>query len=167
MKVHASERGPSANALATPNDVLKQETDHFFQAELHHDQRASWLLGLASGLLTAVLGVLVVMNDRRLATSGRELMIWSAGAFGVSILLSLLALWPLAGQNGRLWNPFNSRARRGEEKAHKPFTVESHYAAHRLRARYKANRIVYVIVSLIIGVTLGVSGVTMSLGSAP
>ncbi len=43
--------------------LLQQEADHFFQAELYHDQRASWLLALASALLTVTLGVLLAINE--------------------------------------------------------------------------------------------------------
>lgn len=142
--------------------LLRQEADHFFQAELYHDQRASWLLALASGLLTLVLGALLAMNDGKLAKGGRSFIIIAATSFGIAILFALFALWPISGRTGRLWNPLRKHSSR-QESCGLGLTVQAHYEAHRLRAAIKANRIVLVIVALVAGVAFGLCGILMSL----
>jgi hypothetical protein len=143
-------------------NLLRQEADHFFQAELYHDQRASWLLALASGLLTVVLGAMLAVNDGKLAKSGRPLMIIAAACFGAAIVLGLFTLWPISGRAGHLWNPFK---RRGSHVGSGvcDLTVESHYHAHRQRAASKANRIVLVIICLMAGVLSALGGIVLAL----
>lgn len=142
--------------------LLRQESDHYFQAELYHDQRASWLLALASGLLTVILGALLAVNEGKLGKSGRPLMMVAAACFGASILLGLFTLWPISGRDGRLWNPLKKSNGR-VANAVGNLTAESHYVAHKQRAASKASRIVYVIVSLMAGVLLGLCGVVLAL----
>jgi hypothetical protein len=145
-------------------DLLRQEADHFFQAELYHDQRASWLLALASGLLAVALGVILSMNEGKFAKSGRPLMIIAAASFTAAILMGLVTLWPISGRAGRLWNPFRKQVSRSASGV-RHLTAESHYEAHRLRAASKANRIVWVIICLTLGILIGLCGIWLALTS--
>src|SRR5260370_34662332 len=94
--------GPNGGEDENGRKLLQQEADHFFQAELYHDQRASWLLALASALLTVTLGVLLAINEGKLDKSGRPLIMLAAGSFAGGILFGLFALWPLAGRDGTI-----------------------------------------------------------------
>jgi hypothetical protein len=143
--------------------LLKQETDHFFQAELYHDQRASWLLALASALLTIVLGVLLAISDGKLSARGRPLLILATASFSGAILSGLFALWPLAGRDGTLWMPIG-RPESPRGLCLGDLTPETHYQAHRRRAGRKANRIVCVLVWLLLGVLLALAGMTLAVG---
>jgi hypothetical protein len=138
--------------------LLQQETEHYFQAELYHDQRASWLLTLSTALLTIVLGALIAINENKLGKAGQVLFTIAGATFGVSILLSLFALWPLAGRNAKCWKPFASACDVVREQS-----IEEHYLAHRRRAARKADRIVLVLISLIVGMILFFAGALLSI----
>ena len=140
---------------------LGQEADHFFQAEMYHDQRASWLIALATGLLTLVLGSLVAISDGKLKPAGRTWLILSLIFLGAAVLLGLISLWPRAGREGTFWIPFRfTRRHRAyrQQRGYSEGSEEAHVRAHQLRAAKKADWIVLLISSLFLGVLFALAG---------
>jgi|SRR5260370_42198549 len=90
----------------------------------------------------------------------------AAGSFAGGILFGLFALWPLAGRDGKLWNPLRRTSSR-VDSAWLDLTLEGHHAAHRRRAARKADRIVFVLAWLILGVLLALAGVGLALAFEP
>ncbi len=145
-------------------EFLDREASHFFQAELNHEQRASWLLGLASGLLALVLAAVVGSREGKIGAGGFGLLVGSASALVVCMVLALVALWPVSGHSADLWNPFR-RLRDRTAPRHRLTVVDlsrRHYTAHRLRAEVKATRVARALLLLLAGLVLAFAGLLRS-----
>ncbi len=99
---HDEHAVPPPGMSPTQRDLLKIETEHFYQAELANEQRASWLLALSSVLLLAVLEHLT----QRPPQPAFAVLGLSSIVLLLTVLSSTWSIWPLGGQEGHLWKPW-------------------------------------------------------------
>ena len=145
---------------------LRSESDHFLQAELGHDQRASWLLGLNSALLIAILAMFVASPTALRTVQLERAYMASAWMFGFSILACVYALWPMVGHKGSLllpWTrvPTDTQSRDFASRSADDLIL-NHYWAHRSRAETKARRIL-VAMLLLLGALVSAASVLLLL----
>ena len=154
-------------------EFFEREADHFFRGELAHEQRAAWLLALASALLVAQWRAIGPAGTSSMTTLSFVLMVGTMLALVVSVGLSLWALWPLGGgRNPGLLRPWKSRHSSHDPSASgsTPILPEryrvsaseliwSHYMAHRRRAEIKGRRVVCVTISLFVALLVGAAGI--------
>jgi hypothetical protein len=142
-------------------DYLKVEIDHFYRAELHSEQRASWLLTASIGALALVLNGFVLITDHKMRAELSGYLSVCAAAFFCSALWALRALWPLGGRRGVLCNPFR-RLDRNRLPSREIKAVEQwkeHYGAHRTRAALKTARVVQTILLFLVGVAASMAAI--------
>lgn len=173
-----NERDPSGASELNDDQLafLVSEADHFFRGELAHEQRASWLLALASGLLLALWRLMGSHGFREYHDLAFGLLLATFASLTLVVALSLWALWPLAGgKHPRQLEPWGSDRDRGpmSSKGLPPVpkrlagpvgpTLWNHYLAHRRRAEVKGRRVVRINIALFISLFLGAAGVIASL----
>lgn len=138
-------------------DLLRVESEHYFQAELGHDQRASWLLGLVCALIAVVLTLLQAGRKQELAAVAEPWLVASLVLLIGSLAVTVWSLWPLAGRNAALWRPWR-RLRPVPESApalaSDPDRWRRHYWAHRRRAERKARRLAWAMLLLLAALLL-------------
>jgi amino acid permease len=143
----------------TQLDALIIETQHYYDAELAHDQRASWLLALSSGLLYAVISLITSIKKGELADNYNNFIYWlifSLCFFSASGISFIISLWPLAGKNGNFWLHIKTQQKistKIEDMKSYSWIID-HYVAHRNRSIKKANTIIWGAVFLVIGLLL-------------
>jgi hypothetical protein len=143
-------------------DFLKVEIEHFYKAEIHSEQRASWLLTIAVG------GLGLAASDRRLNAGTPQLLAACAAFLFCAVALALLAIWPLRGRRGVLQSPINrNRPSRPVVLPSGPAidTWAQQYTAHRIRATKKAVRVVWTLLFLGLGLAAGALAVLKNAGS--
>ena len=144
---------------------LLQETDHFFQAELGHDQRASWLLALCSAIILAIANY--TLGSSNTGEINPHAFCWfqiSLIFLSISIIFTILSLWPLAGKQGKLWNTFYKSSNTNGNQNYLPEDwIWQHYHAHRHRTKKKANFIILGILFLLPGFISALLGIIMSI----
>ena len=171
----ADERDPSgASELGDAQlAFLITEADHFFRGELAHEQRASWLLALASGLTLALWRVMTMPAFQEASDLAFFLFMATLGCLSVAIALSLWALWPLAGgKHPRMLEPWGRDRDRIAASAHIGLprvparlagpigpTLWNHYLGHRRRAEVKGRRVVRINIMLFTSLFLGVASI--------
>ncbi len=160
---------PAPAAAATNNDsgalsdqhlaFLDREAEHFFQGEMAHERRASWLLALASGLLLALSRLATSDYVDTISRPSLIFLMLTLGALVLSVALALWALWPLGGGvRPSLLRPWR-RASSWDEPGTMPpiparFRVSataltwSHYVSHRRRAAVKGRRVVWITLTM-------------------
>jgi hypothetical protein len=155
------EQVTSNGALASIQEqieFLKVEIEHFYKAEIHSEQRASWLLTIAFGGLVLVLNSFLSASEHNLNTSPRIMLAACAAFLFCAVVLALVALWPLRGWRGVLQSPFN-RCGVGRPPVLRSGPAidywAKHYAAHRIRATKKAVRVVWTLLLLCLGIVTG------------
>ena len=171
-----SARAVSAEQLGDEQlAFLVAESDHFFRGELAHEQRASWLLALAAGLLLALWRLMITDAFRESSDLAFGLILATFGSLTVAIALSLWALWPLAGgKNPRQLEPWGRDRDQAERADGLPLvparlagpvgpTLWNHYLAHRRRAEVKGRRVVRINIALFIALLLGAAGILATL----
>ena len=137
------------------DSFLDRETEHFYQAELGHDQRGSWFLALCSLILLFLIGALTAEPTPGACSISRGWVIASLIPVSLATLSIVLSLWPLAGSRPRfrrVW--WTSRA----DAPLRNLSSEDHYVAHRRRAERKAFWIVLSILLLLVGLGVIVTG---------
>ncbi|WP_141699230.1 hypothetical protein [Candidatus Thiosymbion oneisti] len=128
---------------------LQRETEHYYQAELQHDQRASWIMGVAGVLLVFVLQALGGPSPGMWHEA--EGWMWTCTLFlMLTVVLAVVSMWPLAGHEGRQWRPFvmppgQTRKYVGDER---PVACR-HCDAHRRRAEKHAMWVMYTLLLLL------------------
>ena len=175
--------GAGPELTAEQLEFFEREADHFFRGEMAHEQRAAWLLALASALLVAVWRMLSSAYGEHMPRLAFALMIATLLALVTAVALSLWALWPLGGGKKpgllRPWRNRHSSLDRtdGTYQTHpsgipplpRRFRVPIgdlvwyHYIAHRRRAEVKGRRVVEVTVALFVALFLGTAGILTSL----
>lgn len=127
--------------------ILSQEADHYYSAELSHDQRCGWLIAICIGMLaiTSVLAIKISSSE----ISGNLFLINSCTFFLVSSLfVTLISLWPLKGA-GKIWLPNYSNRQIAQRQPIDLFEiideswVVKHYYAHKSRAVRKVKIIIW------------------------
>lgn len=152
---------------------LDREADHFFQGEMAHERRASWLLALASGLMLALWRLLSADQAQRLSAPALGSLLAALAALAVTVGLCLWALWPLGGglRPGLLspwrrrssWDvpgelpPMPERLRRAPG-----MLAWNHYVGHRRRAEIKGRRVVWITLALSVALAAGTAGILLS-----
>jgi len=150
------------------HDEMLRETEHYYQGEMQHDQRASWLLATS-----AVLIALVVGSDSIAVTSAcvlvSYLLIAALGAFAISALIAVITMLPLRGT--RFWRDLTGESYRRarmldvNQLAEQRFRHDSllsydqyekrikyHFRSHYLRAISKAYGVVWSSLVLLVGI---------------
>jgi len=143
----------------TIHQILIQETDHFLQAELGHDQRASWILALCSGILFTVASYIISIKKGDINDFNIIWLQLSMLFLSVAILIIVLALWPLAGKKGKFWRLSHKVSGTNERKQFSMEWYWEHYTSHRLRAKKKANLIVWGMSCFLIGFLFAILGI--------
>ena len=145
-------------------DFLKVEIEHFYKAEIHSEQRASWLLTIAFGGLVLVLNVFLAAPEHKLNTGTRPMLAACVAFLFCAVAMALLALWPLRGRRGVLQTPFNTGGSARSVVLPAGPAIDfwtQQYAAHRIRATKKAVRVVWTLLLLGLGVaTAGLAVLT-------
>jgi hypothetical protein len=167
--VNAEERSPNDRQLLWYEEIVR-ETDHYYQGEMQHDQRASWLLATS-----AVLIALVVSSDSFSATNTNppisDLLVGALSAFAVSAFIAVVTLLPLRGT--WFWRDFTGKSHRHARRltAHQLVEekfrhnnqlscdqyekrIEHHFRSHYLRASSKAYGVIWSSLILIVGIVL-------------
>jgi len=167
MIVNTEEHGPNDKQLLWYDEIVR-ETDHYYQGEMQHDQRSSWLLTTSAVLIALVVGSnSFVRNTNPLISI---LLIGALSAFVVSAFIAVATLLPLRGT--RFWGDFAGKSYRCarsltahqllEEKfRHNQFSysqyekrIEHHFRSHYLRASSKAYGVLWSSLILIVGIVL-------------
>jgi hypothetical protein len=153
----ASAAPPDASILATALeqiDFLKVEIEHFYQAEVHSEQRASWLLTIAFGSLALTLNWASTGPPHNLAPATTAILAASIIFLCCAVAMALLALWPLQGRRGVLQSP--ARGQYLDLPLRTPMDLwMQQYSAHRIRAARKAVRVVWALLFLGAGMASG------------
>jgi hypothetical protein len=139
-------------------DFLKVEIEHFYKAEIHSEQRASWLLTIAFGCLALVLNSFFAASERRLNVRASPILAASAAFLFCAVAMALLALWPLRGRRGALQSPFSKSGWGRHIVLPSGPAIDlwaQQYSAHRIRAAKKAVRVVWTLLFLCLGVATG------------
>ena len=169
------EEGRAEDLTEDQMSFLITESEHFFRGELAHEQRASWLLGLASGLLLALWRLLGSASFQEAGNLAFGLLLTTFITLSCAIGLSLWALWPLAGgKHPRQLEPWgrdrdNRQPRRGLPPVPKRLrgpigpTLWNHYLGHRRRAEVKGRRVVRINIALFVSLFLGSAGILATL----
>lgn len=160
-------------------DEIVRETDHYYQGEIQHDQRSSWLLATS-----AVLIALIVSSPTLFATNTNPLisvfLIGALSMFAVSAFIAVITLLPQRGT--RFWKDFtgksyrqarNLSARQLVEKRlrhNNQFSydqykkrIEYHFRSHYLRAISKAYGVMWSSLVLIVGIVLFATAAILAL----
>ena len=147
-------------------EEIARETEHYFQGEIQHDQRASWLLA-TSGILTAVIASLDIPTLQK-GVESQVLLALVLISFALSGALAILTLFPIRGIRiwkdifGKLYrrdlgldidNLIEERFRHGEDWSISSYEkrIKYHFRSHYLRSNYKAHGILWSSVFLLIG----------------
>ncbi len=165
--INTEEHGPTDKQLLWYDEIVR-ETDHYFQGEMQHDQRSSWLLTTSAVLIALVVSSnSFARNTNPLITF---LLIGALGAFVVSAFIAVATLLPLRGT--RLWKDFTGQSYRRarnltayqlleERFRHNQFSydqydkrIEHHFRSHYLRASAKAYGVIWSSLILIVGIVL-------------
>lgn len=150
---------PLASSLELAH--LQQEADHYFTAEVQQEQRASWLLALSLGYL-AILHQSTDPNSPSLSLFRQSL--WhTLGILGLvgSMLLAVVAIWPLHGANGKPVSPFWRPGTQPQTHAVTLEVIRRHYCSHRYRAELKARRVAWALILLVAGALCSIAGFTL------
>jgi hypothetical protein len=160
-------RASQSKPESVPDPMLEfmvQETDHYFQAELGHDQRASWLLALDSALLIGLSGCLISIRNGEMKLQALPWFQAALVVVAVSLIFVVLSLWPLAGRKASFWPlRFTSKRPSQNERSFGSDWVRIHYAAHRFRASKKATICAWAVLTLIFGICL--AAIALIIGS--
>jgi len=160
MKLPADQSGMPEDAAVSVMQVseneeieyLKTEADHFYTAELHAEQRASWLLTAALGALALILNTFVLIQEGKVNGRIGPALDIAVACFTSALCQALLVLWPRRGARNRLFG-----IRRHAQHTTKAREVSAqqlwlrHYESHRLRAEMRNVHIVRVIIFFILG----------------
>ena len=171
--------GDIAELSSEHRAYLQQETEHFYRSELAHEQRASWLLALASGLLLALWRIMAGSDVQAVHPAVAISMLAHLGSLATAVLLSIWALWPLGGglKPGVLGPMRRKRARsqlQDSASTAPPSMPEylrgpidpivwRHYTSHRRRAELKGRRVVRATLSLFFALFIGACNVVLDL----
>ena len=158
--ISSNEGSPSPDVI----EYLKAEAEHFYRSEIHSEQRASWLLTIASGTEALVLNAFVLIRDGKLHERIRPLLFVCSVLLFITIGLALLALWPLAGGRPQLARPWQASAALPIKRVDACAPWEDHYLAHRRRAEQKVLRVVWTLLFLLLGIGAGSMAVVMNAG---
>ena len=141
-------------------EILKIEAEHFYTSEFHSEQRASWLLTIAFGMLAAVLSAFVQVYDKKINARAEPALIACAICLFLAILSALWAIWPLQGSQGRLSRAWRKASSKGSTPSGSGIAWwERHYAGHRRRAEIKVVRVVWTLTFLLAAVVSGLAAV--------
>lgn len=140
-----------ANA-AERREFLNREADHFFQAEIQHENRANWILVIASGALYLFLSQVSPVSASSIETASRWLLIAGSLMASISCLLACVAIWPLEGARAR-WGGIRRTSAPRAPNLSGDFALR-HYLAHRSRASVRARQVSRAIVALVIALLL-------------
>lgn len=145
-------------------EFLKKEADHFYESELHSEQRASWLLTIAFAGLAAILNAFVLISEGKLNARTLPALRVCCLTFFVTICSSLWALWPLQGGRGTLSLPWRSHPGIPPVASRNATTWEQHYVSHRRRAEIKVGRVVVTLIWLMISIFVSAFAVLLNAG---
>lgn len=106
------------NEISRPSDKWIQEiihdTEHYFQGEIQHDQRASWLLATDGLIITIIIGFVVTSIDKSYLLS-TSLLIICLACLVLSALISILVILPMRGTKP-LWHDLAGKAHRRDAR---------------------------------------------------
>ncbi|GAB4569725.1 MAG: hypothetical protein Tsb0020_24000 [Haliangiales bacterium] len=138
---------------------LDREAEHFFQGEMAHERRASWLLALASGLLLELSRLASSDYVDTISRPSLIFLMFTLGALVLSVALALWALWPLGGGvRPSLLRPWRRASSWDEPGTMPPIPARfrasataltwGHYVSHRRRAAVKGRRVVWITLTM-------------------
>jgi hypothetical protein len=143
----------SINDAVDPQAVeyLKQETEHYYKAELQHEQRANWLLVTAIAL-SGFVGNRSIEHWASLGSGVQMLFITGMFFLAISVIASIIAMWPLTGRRGRLASPASWQSLRQLDLPENATAVlVRHCEAHRLRAVVRARQVIWALIAFTLG----------------
>lgn len=148
-------------------EEIVRETEHYYQSEMQHDQRASWLLATSGVVVAIAVSLEATALDRGISVAWVLLMV-ALVAFALSAVVAILTLFPLQGI--RITNDLSGKRHRdccalsidqlieARFRHSADWSMESlesrikhHYRSHYLRASLKAYGVLWSSVFLLLG----------------
>ncbi len=149
-------------------DEIIRETEHYFQGEIQHDQRASWLLATSGAMIAVIIGIAGTTIDQT-TLSTRLHLLTCLIAFILCAITSLFMILPMRGLRS-LWKDFvgsayridqqrsiddliQSRFHMGKDWSYEGYEtrIKYHFRSHYLRYNKKSYGILWASVFLIAG----------------
>lgn len=141
-------------------EYLKQEIEHYYKAELQHEQRANWFMVTAIAL-SGFTGNKLVDEWARLGCYAQSFFIIGMLLLAVCVTVAVIAMWPLVGWKGRLaWRPSRQASSERVLPGNAAADLVKHFDAHRRRAMVRAGQVIWVLIFFVLGL------ISLGLGSA-
>jgi hypothetical protein len=138
-------------------DYLKLEVEHYYRAELHCEQRASWVLTISFGALALTVNSFIGITEGKVNATAAPALYMCMALFLCATVSALITVWPIRGRRGALCYPFSGLGAMNlpGRNANLVDLWCSEYSAHRMRSRIKTRRMVWTIVYLSGGIVVG------------
>lgn len=132
-------------------EYLKQEIEHYYNAELQHEQRANWLM-VTTIALVGFAGNKFIEEWESLNCYAQIFFLAGMLLLAISVMASIVAIWPLVGRKGRLvWYPSRRTLPPMKLPDDTAAALVQHCEAHRLRAVVRARQVIWALIPFVLG----------------